>query len=323
LTKAILISIAIAVLGFIPFMGLPGALVFLLSKPYIYLAYGPMAFEAFEQSLGDSAWPLMLALAVLWPISIPIAYGLSQKIFGDLPFFSLEQLIPFCIFVLIGTTIISSLTISMNFSFQRLSDSEILEQALINGKLSLVKNYWNAKENTTYSFSDPLFIALINNQAKVAHYLLDNGVNPQQYAPDFKNYEPRITPLHTATKKGMIDTVKKLLKLGVNPNIRSTNGKVPLHNLGKMKKNMLPIIELFKTYKANFAAVDNDGNTPLITMVSINAPLEYRPILAQKLIEYGCPIEVKNNKGQTALDIVQEQQAYDHKLIAVLSSISK
>ena len=182
-----------------------------------------------------------------------------------------------------------------------------------------MKKYWYAKDNNEYSFGDPLFVALDNEQTKVANYLLDNGGNPQKYAPNFKNYEPGITPLHTATTKGLIDTMKKLLEAGVSPNIRSTNGKVPLHNLGQMNEKMLDVIELLKNHKANFAAVDDNGNTPLITMVMINAPLEYRPMLARKLIEYGCPKEFKNKEGQTALDIVQEQQSYERELIKVLS----
>jgi len=304
-------------------MGLPGALIILLSKPVIYLLHGPMAFEA-TQSMGDKAWPLMLMLSVLWPISIPIAYFICQKLFGDLAFFSTGFFIPFCIFVLLGATIISSITVIVSLDVRRLTKTEILEQALINGKLSLVKKHWSTEENNTYSFGNSLFIALDKNQAKVAHYLLDNGVNPQQYIPEFKYYEPGITPLHTATQQGMTDIVKKLLQLGVDPNIRSTNGKVPLHKLGNMNEKMLSVIELFKTHKANFAALDNDGNTPLMTMASINAPLlEYRPVIAQKLIDYGCPLAVKNKKGQTALDIVKEQQPYEYKLIAVLSNNSK
>lgn len=53
-------------------------------------------------------------------------------------------------------------------------------------------------------------------------------------------------------------------------------------------------------------------------MIMINAPLEDRPLLVQKLIEYGCPVDAKNNEGETALDIVQRNQSYDHELIAVL-----
>ena len=45
--KVVVISIAIAALGFFPLMGLPGVWVLMLSKPGVYLIYGPMAFDAF------------------------------------------------------------------------------------------------------------------------------------------------------------------------------------------------------------------------------------------------------------------------------------
>ena len=301
-------------------MGMPGIVVLMISKPIINLLYGPMAFEAFESSLGDEAWPLLLMLSILWPISIPIAYGLCQKLFGSLPFFSIGNLIPFLIFVLIGTAIISTLTVSMNKSLHRLSDSEILEQALRIGKLSLVKKYWNVEDNAGYDFGDPLYVALDNKQKEVAHSLLDNGVNPQQYTKEHYKYDPGLTPLHTATKNGMNETMKKLLSLGVDPDIRSGNGKTPLHTLGDMEQDKLEAIEILKFHKADFTAVDNDGNTPLMTLAMINAPLlKYRPMLARKLVDYGCPLAAKNNKGQTALDIMKEDQLYEHQLRAILS----
>lgn len=318
MTRVVIISILIAVLGFIPLMGIPGALVFMLAKPFVFLSYGPMAFEAFNQSLGDSTWPLMLMLTILWPISIPLAYGLTQKLIGKLPFWSIEHLIPFCIFVLIGATIISSIVVSINPKLKRLSDTEILAQATRKGNLSLVKKHWNLKNNDQYSFGDPLYSALENKQSKVAHFLLENGVDPQRYNPNFKNYQPGLTPLHTATKSGMLETMEKLIQLGVDSNIRSSNGRVPLHDLGAMDKSALQVIDLLKKYNADFAAVDKDGNTPLITLSMIHAPLEDRPLLAKKLIAYGCPKDYKNHEGKTALDIVLEQQPYERELIAVL-----
>jgi len=257
---------------------------------------------------------------VLWPISIPVAYFLCQKIFGDLPFFSVGFFIPFCVFVLLGATIISSVTVKMNLDVRRLSDTEILEQALKNGKLSLVKKYWDPAENTSYSFGDPLDIALENKQSSAATYLLEQGVNPKKYAQNIAYLEPGLTPLHTAVKKGMTEAVKKLIELGADPNATTDDGQTPLHNLGQMDKEMLPVLEVLKTSGANFAATDKDGNTPLITLVKINAPLEHRPLLVRKLIEYGCPTDIKNLKGETALSIVQSEQPYEKELITILSA---
>jgi len=77
--KVILISVAIAVFGFIPLMGIPGALVFYTSFPFVYLVYGPGAFDAFQLAVGPSMWALALFITLLWPIAIPISYWISQK----------------------------------------------------------------------------------------------------------------------------------------------------------------------------------------------------------------------------------------------------
>jgi len=300
-------------------MGLPGAITLPLSKPFIYLLHGPLAYEAYTQSLGDKSWPLMLLLTVVWPISIPIAYALCQKLLGDLPFFSLGFFIPICALVLLGATIISSLTVEMSLYPKKLSDIEILEQAIKNGKLSLVKKYWKSKDTNSMSF-DPLFVSLDNKQADVVHYLLKQGLNPKAYAQNVVPYTPGITPLHTATKNGMIETIKVLLQLGADPDATSDNGQTPLHDLGNMDDKMLPVLDLFKTNAANFAAVDQDGNTPLITLAMINAPLlKHRPLLARKLIQYGCPRDFNNKKSETALSILQKQQLYENELMSVLS----
>ena len=58
-------------------------------------------------------------------------------------------------------------------------------------------------------------------------------------------------------------------------------------------------------------------------MMQINAALKHRPILAQKLIDYGCLKDHNNKQGLTALDINQKQQASDIKFIKILSDGSK
>lgn len=319
MTKVILISIAIAVAGFIPLMGIPGAFMFMLAKPIISLLYGPMSAESFEYTLGDGTWPLMIMLSVIWPISIPVAYFISQKLFGPAPFFSIGHLIPFLVFMIIGASVLSTITVAVNGSLKKLSDAEILEQAIRIGKLSLVKKHWKPNEKYKFTLGDPLYIALDNKQKAVANYLLENGANPHEYSQDAAPYDPGLTPLHTAAKSNMTGIMKKLFQIGVDPNIRFATGKTPLHTLD-LDKSALPVIELLKKHKADFTATDDEGNTALIRMVMVNAPLDERPLLVQKMIEYGCPVNSRNNAGETALDIVKKQQPYDKELIRVLSN---
>ena len=118
----------------------------------------------------------------------------------------------------------------------------------------------------------------------------------------------------------MLETIKKLLELGADPNAKDDSGQTPLHNVGVTDAKMLPVLDIFKANEANFSAVDQDGNTALITLAMINAPmLKQRPMLAQKLIEYGCPRDLKNKDGETAFSLVQAQQPYESELLNVLS----
>lgn len=114
--KVILISIAIAALGFLPLMGLPGALVFILCEPLVYLIYGPGEFDAFQRALGPSMWALAILLSLLWPISIPVSYWISQKAFGPGRFFSLRCFVPFSLMVLIISMLIAFIVFAMNYS---------------------------------------------------------------------------------------------------------------------------------------------------------------------------------------------------------------
>ena len=72
----------------------------------------------------------MIMLTVLWPISIPIAYAVTQKLIGDLPFFSTGFILPFLFFVLVGATAISSLTVEISLSPNKLSDTQLVKAGI-------------------------------------------------------------------------------------------------------------------------------------------------------------------------------------------------
>ena len=72
--KPILILIVITIVciigGFV-LLGLPGAVVVEISKPFLALFLGP---EALNLTQGDSAWPFALIVTVIWPPAIVPAY---------------------------------------------------------------------------------------------------------------------------------------------------------------------------------------------------------------------------------------------------------
>jgi ankyrin repeat protein len=69
----------------------------------------------------------------------------------------------------------------------------------------------------------------------------------------------------------------------------------------KMKKDIM-ILDVLLVAGANPNIVDQEGNTAL-HLVAYNVPEKYQIYVAQKLIQHGAIFRVKNNKGQTAIDI--------------------
>ncbi len=63
------IAVAIAVVGVVPLMGIPGAVVYELSAPWVRLLLG-----AGYRELGDGAWPAAILITLVWPSSLVLAY---------------------------------------------------------------------------------------------------------------------------------------------------------------------------------------------------------------------------------------------------------
>lgn len=75
------IALAVALLGNIPLMGLPGALVWSLFLPLADLLLGGVI----PRIRSDALWPLVILMTLLWPISIPLGYVLVWKWFPHQP----------------------------------------------------------------------------------------------------------------------------------------------------------------------------------------------------------------------------------------------
>jgi hypothetical protein len=72
--KLLLLAAALAGFGFVPLMGLPGALWFAASE-LIFLPFRSRVLPA------DHGWPLMLMVTLVWPWFIPLFYvGVSAVV---------------------------------------------------------------------------------------------------------------------------------------------------------------------------------------------------------------------------------------------------
>lgn len=111
--------------------------------------------------------------------------------------------------------------------------------------------------------------------------------------PDFK--PP--TPMLGAALKNDNDAMTALLKAGVNPNEARFFGFTPLH-IAVVHANNAMVRNLL-AHGADLAAVDGNGNTPLMWAVGSEIP---NPALVEELLKQGADPSVKNKLGETALN---------------------
>lgn len=110
------------------------------------------------------------------------------------------------------------------------------------------------------------------------------------------------TPLHLALKNRRINTVKMLLKHGVNPMIKTRDGESVLHLAVIYLRNNFNIINyLIKIKRVDINEIDNEGNTPLIIAFEM-----YNLEAAEILLDNGADPNIKNNDGKSALHFVMK-----------------
>src|SRR4051794_1981459 len=87
--------------------------------------------------------------------------------------------------------------------------------------------------------------------------LLLIGADPNSRDPEFFLH----TPLHSAAQSGLIDTARRLLQAGANPNAKNDRGHTPLH-YASAEPNP-EIVKLLLDHAADPRARDDRGFTPL------------------------------------------------------------
>lgn len=73
------VAIGTALFGYIPLMGLPGALAYVIGSPVAALVYGANIHQSIKS---DAFWPMALYMTLLWPISFVVGYLLGWGVFG-------------------------------------------------------------------------------------------------------------------------------------------------------------------------------------------------------------------------------------------------
>ena len=81
ITISILAAVAVAGLGILS-LGLPGAIIFGAFGPLLRAIFGPGALERLPP---DSAWPIAILIALLWPVSIVAGYLVGFRLLRTAP----------------------------------------------------------------------------------------------------------------------------------------------------------------------------------------------------------------------------------------------
>ena len=121
--------------------------------------------------------------------------------------------------------------------------------------------------------------------------------------------ELKSTPLHVASQEGHVDICRYLLDHGAEVNSRRSDGLTPLHV--SCKTGHVEVTRLLLSRGADVAAVDKQLFTPL----HYAAVTEHSDCVAA-LLKYRPDIHMKNNIGNTALDLAC--QSGDKKSVKLL-----
>ncbi|MCP3926279.1 MAG: hypothetical protein GY714_27250 [Desulfobacterales bacterium] len=192
-----------------------------------------------------------------------------------------------------------------NYKYQMTPLHIALTNRRINYKLInlLIDNGADLNKNAKNKIT-PLFLALgkriVKNQPNIINLLIEKGadINAQNKLGD--------TVLHYESMNGFKD-IAVLIKNGAKIDAKNNKNETPL--LVAVKKRRIDSVRELLKYKSNINAKNINGETALIIVVKkkyYSKRHDYN--IAEILIKSGADIELKDNKGKTALDYARDNK---------------
>lgn len=295
---AILLTIGLAVVGFIPLLGLPGAVLMVASTPVIDAIYGSYAGRAMMARLGDTTWPLALMISLAWPLTIVPAYLATRALFPDASPYAWPQLPVLVGLVAVGSLAIASVMTIVQGRPQRLTDPDRLVQAAGAGHVRAIRRL----APTVLTSGDAaevgrsaLFQAIEQRRDGALDALLDAGVDANSVSPSYGS------PLWRACERGRARMIAALLRHGARTAYADADGATRHVVFALGGHGDASEVALLAGAGADFGVRDAKGRTPLMTCFS-NPPDAASDVLyATALLDHGVALNAQDALGLTAL----------------------
>lgn len=306
MAKSIVIAVLLAVLGFVPLLGLPGALLLSLTSPTTNLIYGPLAYEAWERDLAASMWPVAIFVSLAWPIWIPLVNLLLGVVFEKRRIGTAAYYAIFALAVFSGAFALAQTAVVLSGPPHRLSKGEVVTLAAQLGEVSILKKHYKAEDLGAIE-PDPLLHAIFARHAETSLFLLSQRQDFSRYFPEGDQQSVQFaTPLHTAVNVAELEIIKALLEGKADPNRRNAVGQTAAHALSWDPDGTAEIIDILVAAGADLNIADANGDTPLLHLTRI---INYWPsmsVYAEKMIVAGADPQHRNRQGLSAADLARE-----------------
>ena len=160
----------------------------------------------------------------------------------------------------------------------------------------LMLNHGLSVEPREKGTTSALHMAAVNGNLECVQILLDAGADINAGSPTCP------TPLHYALSNNHTECARLLLERGASPDAEPSPGYTPLHEAATASPECLNLI-LGYGVRVNVREEDS-GMTPLMKCARYGLPA-----CAEILLRHGADPDIRNNEGQTALEIASNRGA--------------
>lgn len=153
--------------------------------------------------------------------------------------------------------------------------------------------------------NSPLHYAILKRNAKAIEMLIEYEADVNLTGKT--TYTDKQTPIFLAVLWNDEKLVRRLLKLGADPNIPDGDGDLPLTEVCLRRRVNKASVKLLVEGGAKVNVKEANGITPLMYAAGNSGTFEqYRREIVDYLLEKGADPKAKDNKGRTAADFARE-----------------